>query len=101
MSQEKHLFSPITLNNLEIKNRIAMPPMCQYSAHKKDGVANNWHFVHYASRAVGGTGLIIVEMTNVEPALPSEGIRRSPTSWKEPFQLKNNIGDFIYWILPS
>lgn len=68
MSQEKHLFSPITLNNLEIKNRIAMPPMCQYSAHKKDGVANNWHFVHYASRAVGGTGLIIVEMTNVEPA---------------------------------
>lgn len=65
--QEKHLFSPFTLKGLELKNRIAMPPMCQYSAQNKDGVAGDWHFVHYASRAIGGTGLIIVEMTNVEP----------------------------------
>lgn len=42
-----------------------MPPMCQFCAI--DGVANDWHFVHYASRAMGGVGLIIVEMTNVAP----------------------------------
>src|SRR5690625_1478886 len=44
-----------------------MPPMCQYSVTKKDGTPNDWHYTHYVSRAVGGTGFIIVEMTNVEP----------------------------------
>lgn len=44
-----------------------MAPMCQYSVDTKDGMPNDWHFVHYISRAVGGTGLIIVEMTDVEP----------------------------------
>ena len=68
MSQEKHLFSPITLNNLEIKNRIAMPPMCQYSAHKKDGVANNWHFVHYASFAIRRDTEIPYQLERAFPA---------------------------------
>lgn len=63
----KNLFSPFTLKNLELKNRVVMPPMCQYSVEQKDGVATDWHYVHYVSRAVGGTGLIIVEMTDVEP----------------------------------
>lgn len=62
-----HLFSPIKLKGLEMKNRVVMPPMCQYSVEAKDGIPNDWHFVHYVSRAVGGTGLIIVEMTDVEP----------------------------------
>ncbi|ALC85059.1 NADPH dehydrogenase [Bacillus sp. FJAT-22090] len=62
-----HLFSPIKLKGLEIKNRVVMPPMCQYSVEAKDGIPNDWHFVHYVSRAVGGSGLIIVEMTDVEP----------------------------------
>ncbi|MGO4888181.1 NADH:flavin oxidoreductase/NADH oxidase [Anaerobacillus sp. MEB173] len=62
-----NLFSPITIKNLELKNRIVLPPMCQYSVQKKDGIPNDWHFVHYTSRAVGGAGLIIVEMTDVEP----------------------------------
>lgn len=44
-----------------------MPPMCQHSVTKKDGIATDWHFVHYVSRAVGGAGLIIIEMTDVEP----------------------------------
>ncbi len=44
-----------------------MPPMCQYSVSKKDGTPNDWHYTHYVSRAIGGTGLVIVEMTNVEP----------------------------------
>lgn len=62
-----HLFSPYTIKGLELKNRVVMPPMCQYSVEAKDGIANDWHFVHYVSRAVGGTGLIIIEMTDIEP----------------------------------
>lgn len=61
------LNSPFTIKGVSLKNRIVMAPMCQYSVEKKDGIPNDWHFVHYLSRAVGGTGLIIVEMTNVEP----------------------------------
>lgn len=62
-----HLFSPYKLKSLELKNRVVMPPMCQYSVEKKDGVANDWHYTHYVNRAVGGTGLVIIEMTDVEP----------------------------------
>ncbi|ASS67710.1 MULTISPECIES: NADH:flavin oxidoreductase/NADH oxidase [unclassified Paenibacillus] len=61
------LSDKIILGNLELKNRIVMPPMCQYSVEAEDGTPNEWHYVHYVSRAVGGTGLIIMEMTNVEP----------------------------------
>ncbi|WP_144510142.1 NADH:flavin oxidoreductase/NADH oxidase [Bacillus sp. FJAT-22090] len=62
-----HLFSPINLKGLTLKNRVVMPPMCQYSVEAKDGTPNDWHFVHYVSRAIGGSGLVIVEMTDVEP----------------------------------
>ena len=58
------LFSPIKLRGLELANRIMVSPMCQYSA--VDGAANDWHFQNLASRAVGGAGLVFVEMTNVE-----------------------------------
>ena len=58
------LFEPFKIKNLELRNRVVMAPMCQYSA--EDGIPNEWHFTHYTSRAVGGTGLIMVEMTNVE-----------------------------------
>ncbi|RKN83993.1 NADH:flavin oxidoreductase/NADH oxidase [Paenibacillus ginsengarvi] len=61
------LFTPFSLLNLELRNRIVMPPMCQYSVQAKDGKPNDWHYVHYASRAVGGAGLVIMEMTDVEP----------------------------------
>jgi 2,4-dienoyl-CoA reductase-like NADH-dependent reductase (Old Yellow Enzyme family) len=59
------LFSPLTVRNITIKNRIVMSPMCQYSA--KDGFANDWHLVHLGARATGGTGLIIAEATAVWP----------------------------------
>ncbi|MFU2014076.1 NADH:flavin oxidoreductase/NADH oxidase [Peribacillus butanolivorans] len=62
-----HLFSPYRIKELELKNRVVMPPMCQYSVEAKDGIPTNWHLHHYVSRAVGGAGLIIVEMTDVEP----------------------------------
>lgn len=59
------LFSPLTIKNVTLRNRIVMSPMCQYSAI--DGFANDWHMVHYGSRAVGGAGLIIQEATAVVP----------------------------------
>lgn len=63
----KGLFTPYEIKGLKLKNRIVLPPMCQYSVDKKDGIATDWHYVHYVSRAIGGTGLIIIEMTDVEP----------------------------------
>ncbi|MGW7508131.1 NADH:flavin oxidoreductase/NADH oxidase [Streptomyces massasporeus] len=62
------LFEPYTLRELTIPNRVWMPPMCQYSAAPEGpetGVPTDWHFAHYAARATGGTGLIIVEATAV------------------------------------
>lgn len=59
------LFSEFKLKNLSLRNRIVMPPMCMYSAD--DGLANDWHQLHYGTRAVGGVGLIIVEATAVQP----------------------------------
>ena len=59
------LFQPLTLRSVTLRNRIGVSPMCQYSA--EDGVANDWHFVHLGSRAVGGAGLVIVEATAVAP----------------------------------
>lgn len=61
------LFDEFSLKGLQLKNRVVMPPMCQYSVDKHDGVPTDWHFVHYASRAVGGAGLIILEATAVDP----------------------------------
>jgi len=60
-----HLFSPLTIRSVTLRNRIGVSPMCQYSA--ADGVANDWHFVHLGSRAVGGAGIVIVEATAVAP----------------------------------
>ncbi|WP_413522090.1 NADH:flavin oxidoreductase/NADH oxidase [Brochothrix thermosphacta] len=61
------LYSPISIKNMTLKNRIVMPPMCMYSARDQDGYTTDWHVSHYATRAIGGTGLIIIEMTNIEP----------------------------------
>ncbi|HAX93108.1 MAG TPA: oxidoreductase, partial [Bacteroidales bacterium] len=47
-----NLFSPLTIRGITLKNRIVMSPMCQYSA--RDGFANDWHLVHYGTRAAGG-----------------------------------------------
>ena len=51
------LFSSLKIRKIELKNRIAVSPMCQYSS--KDGFPTDWHLVHLGSRAVGGAGLII------------------------------------------
>jgi len=60
-----HLFSPLKLRDLTIPNRIFVSPMCQYSS--SNGKPNNWHFVHYGSRAVGGAGLVITEAMAITP----------------------------------
>ncbi|MEK7241094.1 MAG: NADH:flavin oxidoreductase/NADH oxidase [Gemmatimonadota bacterium] len=60
------LFDPFVLRGVTLRNRIAVSPMCQYSA--SDGRANDWHFVHLASRAVGGAALVITEATAVTPS---------------------------------
>jgi len=60
-----HLFRPLTLRGVTLRNRIAMSPMCQYSS--TDGFTDAWHLVHLAARAVGGAGLIITEAAAVLP----------------------------------
>jgi 2,4-dienoyl-CoA reductase-like NADH-dependent reductase (Old Yellow Enzyme family) len=59
------LFSPLRLRGVELRNRIAMSPMCQYSS--VDGLATDWHFVHLGSRAAGGVGLVLTEAAAVLP----------------------------------
>ncbi|MCK8140557.1 NADH:flavin oxidoreductase/NADH oxidase [Flavobacterium sp. I-SCBP12n] len=86
------LFSPLSIKSITLKNRIAISPMCQYSA--TDGFANDWHLVHLGSRASGGAGLIIQEATSVSP----EG-RISPEDlglWKnEQIEKLKQITQFI------
>ena len=58
------------IKNLNLKNRIVMPPMCMYSADSSGdtkGYVNDFHMTHYTSRAIGGVGLIIVEATGITP----------------------------------
>ena len=56
---------PLVIKSITFKNRIGMSPMCQYSS--ENGFSNDWHLVHYGTRAVGGAGLIMVEATAVAP----------------------------------
>lgn len=65
------LLTPFSLQNIELRNRIAISPMAMYKA--QDGVANDWHLVHLGKYAIGGSGLIVMEATAVEP--------RAGTSW--------------------
>ena len=76
---EVDLFTPLSIRSLTLRNRLAMSPMCMYSAH--DGFATEFHLVHLGSRAVGGVGLVFVEAT----AVTAEG-RISPHDvgiWKD------------------
>ena len=59
------LFAPLRLRECTLPNRVVVSPMCQYSA--VDGVVNDWHLVHLGARATGGAGLVMTEMTDVEP----------------------------------
>lgn len=86
-------FSTYKLRGLELSNRIVMSSMGQYSAN--NGLVNNWHFQHYTSRAIGGLGLIVTEMTAVDAngriTLGCAGIYNEEqiTEWKK-------ITDFVH-----
>jgi 2,4-dienoyl-CoA reductase-like NADH-dependent reductase (Old Yellow Enzyme family) len=60
-----HLFSPLQIREVTFRNRIGVSPMCEYSS--VDGFANDWHFVHLGSRAVGGAGMVMTEASAVLP----------------------------------
>jgi 2,4-dienoyl-CoA reductase-like NADH-dependent reductase (Old Yellow Enzyme family) len=60
-----HLFDSLVVRDLKFANRVFVSPMCQYSS--TDGYANDWHFVHLGSRALGGAGLVLTEATAVLP----------------------------------
>jgi len=59
------MFTPFRLREITLQNRIVVSPMCQYCA--TDGLVDDWHLVHLGSRAIGGAGLVITEMTDVLP----------------------------------
>ena len=59
------MFTPFKLRDLVLENRVVVSPMCQYSA--EDGMPNDWTLVHLGSRAIGGAGLVITEMTDIAP----------------------------------
>lgn len=88
-----NLFSSLKIKDIELRNRIAISPMCEYSS--EDGFATDWHLVHLGSRAVGGAGLIITEATAVSP----EG-RISPNDLgiykDEHIEKLRDIVDFIH-----
>lgn len=87
------LLSPLTIKEITFRNRIAISPMCMYSAI--DGFANDWHLVHLGSRATGGAGLIIQEAT----AVSAEG-RISPGDLglykEEHIEILQRITNFIH-----
>ncbi len=91
-NQDTHLFSPLRLREVELRNRIVVSPMCQYSS--EDGFASDWHLVHLGSRAVGGAALVFTEASAVLP----EG-RISPQDlgiWKdEHVGMLARIFDFV------
>ncbi len=59
------LFSPITLRGLTLPNRVVVSPMCQYNSN--NGSANDWHLMHLGNMSLGCAGLVMCEMTNVNP----------------------------------
>lgn len=87
-----HLFAPLQIRDVKFRNRIVVSPMCQYSS--SDGFANDWHFVHLGTRAVGGAALVFTEAAAVTP----EG-RISPDDlgiWKdEHIEFMSKIAEFI------
>src|SRR5439155_7904310 len=60
-----HMIDRLAIREITFANRVFVSPMCEYSS--ADGFANDWHFVHLGSRAVGGAGLVLTEATAVLP----------------------------------
>ena len=80
------MFAPLTLRDMTLKNRVVVSPMAQYSA--VDGMPNEWHFVHYTTRALGGAGLVFIEMScpsadaRITPGCTGLWSRAQADAWK-------------------
>jgi 2,4-dienoyl-CoA reductase-like NADH-dependent reductase (Old Yellow Enzyme family) len=68
MVSKSAAWTPLQLRELTVPNRVWLSPMCQYSADPT-GVPTDWHLAHYASRAVGGAGMVMVECSGIAPDL--------------------------------
>jgi 2,4-dienoyl-CoA reductase-like NADH-dependent reductase (Old Yellow Enzyme family) len=91
--ENKNLFTPLKIRGVELKNRIVMSPMQQYSS--EDGFATDWHLVHLGSRAVGGAGLIVSESASVNPMARST--KNDIGMWKdEHIEKWQQINSFIH-----
>jgi 2,4-dienoyl-CoA reductase-like NADH-dependent reductase (Old Yellow Enzyme family) len=91
--KNNNLFSPLKIRGIELKNRIVMSPMQQYSS--EDGFATDWHLVHLGSRAVGGAGLIISESASINPMARST--KNDIGMWKdEHIEKWKQINSFIH-----
>jgi anthraniloyl-CoA monooxygenase len=92
-SRPTPMFTPLRLRGMTLENRVVVSPMAQYSA--VDGLPNDWHFVHYTLRALGGAGLLYVEMT-----CPSADARISPGCtglWNDAQEREwKRIADFVH-----
>jgi anthraniloyl-CoA monooxygenase len=92
------MFTPFRLREMVLPNRVVVSPMCQYSA--TDGTPDDWHLVHLGSRAVGGAGLVIAEMTDV-----SRDGRISPgcTGMYKPEHVAawNRVVEFVHRATPA
>ena len=69
------LFTPVTIRGLEVRNRLWVAPMCQYSA--VDGVPQEWHHTHLAQFASGGAGIVIAEASGVSPSSQTLEVRKN------------------------
>lgn len=96
-STRRPMFAPFKLRGMELANRVVVSPMAQYKA--KDGMPNDWHFVHCAERAKGGAGLVFTEMLcvsmdgRITPGCPCIGIEQVP-AWKR-------LVDFVHAETPA
>nr|WP_319248849.1 bifunctional salicylyl-CoA 5-hydroxylase/oxidoreductase [uncultured Celeribacter sp.] len=96
-STRRPMFAPFKLRDMELVNRVVLSPMAQYKA--KDGMPNDWHFVHYAERAKGGAGLIFTEMLcvskegRITPGCPCIGEEQVP-AW-------SRLVDFVHSETPA
>ena len=92
------LFTPITVDGIEARNRLWVSPMCQYAVVAEDGVPNDWHVAHLGSLAAGGAGLVITESTAVVPegriSPRDTGIwnQAQQDSWTRVVQLMHDLG---------
>jgi len=87
------MFAPFHLRDMTLRNRVVVSPMAQYMA--RDGVPGDWHMVHYGARAVGGAGLVFVEMTcpspeaRITPGCPGLYNDEQQAGWKR-------VVDFVH-----